>query len=64
MRLQIIYDQHTGRPKGFGFVKFEDQRDADDAAADANGKARAIFDYTNAAATIKVPACVLAKVND
>ena len=28
----------TGRSKGFGFVKFEDPRDADDAIAEADGK--------------------------
>jgi len=29
----------TGRSKGFGFVKFEDPRDADDAITEADGKA-------------------------
>lgn len=28
----------TGRSKGFGFVKFEDPRDADDAISEADGK--------------------------
>lgn len=37
--LQIIYDQETGRSRGFGFIKFEDQRDADDAIVEADGKA-------------------------
>ena len=36
--MQIIFDQETGRPRGFGFVKFDDQRDAEDAAIDANNK--------------------------
>ena len=29
----------TGRSKGFGFGKFEDPRDADDAITEADGKA-------------------------
>lgn len=36
--LQIVYNPDTGKSKGFGFVKFEDSRDADDAIAEANGK--------------------------
>ncbi len=35
---QVVFNPETGRSKGFGFVKFEDARDADDAIADADGK--------------------------
>ena len=31
-------DQDTGKPRGFGFVTFEDVRDAQDAVADSRGK--------------------------
>ena len=33
----------THRSKGFGFVKFEDPRDADDAIAEADGKVPPAF---------------------
>lgn len=35
---QLVYNPETGKPKGFGFVKFEDPRDAEDAIDQANGK--------------------------
>lgn len=35
---QLIYNKETGRSKGFGFVSFEDERDACDALNDANGR--------------------------
>ncbi len=38
IRFQVVFNPETGRSKGFGFVKFEDARDADDAIADADGK--------------------------
>lgn len=37
-REQLIYDKETGRSKGFGFVSFEDDRDARDALNDAGGR--------------------------
>lgn len=36
--IKVVYDIETGRPKGFGFVTFEDGRDAEDAAHECNGK--------------------------
>ena len=35
---QVVYDIETGRSRGFGFVKFDDPRDAEDAINDADGK--------------------------
>lgn len=34
----MVYDIETGRSRGFGFVKFDDPRDAEDAINDADGK--------------------------
>ena len=36
--MQIVFNPETGKSKGFGFVKFEDARDAEDAIDQANGK--------------------------
>lgn len=33
----------TGRSRGFGFVKFDDARDADDAIAQADGKVQPVL---------------------
>ena len=33
----IPKDRETGKAKGFGFVTFEDKRDADEAVAELNG---------------------------
>ena len=38
---QVVMDQDTGKPRGFGFVTFEDVRDAQDAVADSRGKVSA-----------------------
>ncbi|KAI3427976.1 hypothetical protein D9Q98_006366 [Chlorella vulgaris] len=36
--VKLIYDKETGRSKGFGFVTFDDDRDARDALNDAGGR--------------------------
>ena len=42
--MQIVFNPETGKSKGFGFVKFEDARDAEDAIDQANGKVRRFVD--------------------
>jgi RNA recognition motif-containing protein len=36
--MKVVVNIETGRSKGFGFVKFEDARDAEDAIKEADGK--------------------------
>ena len=38
--LQVVIDRETGRSKGYGFVKFDDSRDAEDAIQGSHGKVR------------------------
>ena len=38
--LQVVIDRESGRSKGYGFVKFDDTRDATDAIASCHGKVR------------------------
>ena len=38
--MQVVIDRETQRSKGYGFVKFEDPRDAKDAISGCNGKVR------------------------
>lgn len=35
---KVVIDRDTGRSKGYGFVKFEDARDAQDAVTNSHGK--------------------------
>mmetsp|Transcript_19052 Transcript_19052/g.57565 ORF Transcript_19052/g.57565 Transcript_19052/m.57565 type:complete len:186 (+) Transcript_19052:158-715(+) len=35
---KVVIDRETGRSKGYGFVKFDDPRDASDAIASCHGK--------------------------
>ena len=44
MHFQVVFNPETGRSKGFGFVKFEDARDADDAIKEADGKVSIAMD--------------------
>ena len=39
----MVMDHETGKPRGFGFVTFEDVRDAQDAVSDARGKVGLAF---------------------
>jgi RNA recognition motif-containing protein len=34
----LVYDRETGRPKGFGFCEFEDERGAQKAIDNFNGQ--------------------------
>lgn len=36
-RVNIVMDKEAGRPKGFGFVELESEKDARDAVRDFNG---------------------------
>jgi RNA recognition motif. (a.k.a. RRM, RBD, or RNP domain) len=36
--MQVVIDRETQRSKGYGFVKYEDPRDAKDAISGCNGK--------------------------
>ena len=38
LHMQIVYNPDTGKSKGFGFISFEDPRDAQDAIVEADGK--------------------------
>ncbi len=40
LEAQVVIDRETGRSKGYGFVKFDDTRDASDAIASCHGKVR------------------------
>ena len=35
---KVIFDRNSGRSKGFGFVEFEDDKEADQAIAEMEGK--------------------------
>ncbi|WVZ85562.1 hypothetical protein U9M48_032476 [Paspalum notatum var. saurae] len=41
----IVTDKMTNRPKGFGFVKFASQEEANNAREEMNGKARSLREF-------------------
>ena len=46
-------DQETGKPRGFGFVTFDDTRDAQDAVSDARGKVGGLSTAINQPCTFR-----------
>ena len=48
---QIVYDHDSRRSKGYGFVSFEDARDAEIALERANGKVSSL-DYLHLDRTV------------
>ncbi len=40
---QVVFNPETGRSKGFGFVKFDDARDAEDAIKQADGQVKPCY---------------------
>ena len=45
--VQVVIDRETQRSKGYGFVKYEDPRDAKDAISGCNGKVGVNFAVTH-----------------
>lgn len=41
--LQVVLDRDTGKSKGFGFVTFQDARDAADAVQDSRGQVLSVL---------------------
>lgn len=40
---KLVMDQATNKPKGFGFVKFASEEEAQKAIAEMNGKVKGMF---------------------
>ena len=60
MCAQIVINPETQISKGFGFVKFEDPRDGEDAIREADGKVGFAYCGAGSALLARLQSCMLA----